>query len=296
VGEEDVDAAASAAAAADWKREDAALIAVPPGSRGKEISAIPLPEALEAACAGFETAAGGRAALIEHLSHAPLDQKQELLVGAIADPRNDSISLARICQLYGIKFSALLGLFRDAGFAKAQLTAMQKVWGYTPQLAEDVMLRALPHDLPCGACLGEGKFTRPAVVEREGKKITVEETRECEACRGRGSVLQQPERAQQELALKLAGLIQPAGAQPSTVVNVSQKTAVGIAAAGGGGVFASFVAASDKVLYPGRAGAAPAPAAAPATPAPAAPADDPVDAEVVDPFEAEAGEILGEEP
>jgi hypothetical protein len=191
------------------------------------LSEVPLPPAADQACKTFEAQAGGREKMVEHLASAPLTPKQALLVGAIADPRNDRHSLGRICQLYGIQFSDLMKMFRDAGFAKAQLAAMQRVWDYVPQVAEDVMQRALPHSITC-PCRGLDP--------------------ECEDCRGRGSIEKQPELETQKLALQMGGLV----AQPGGGVNISMKQEQHTTLAQSfGGVFSRFAQASDQVLFPG---------------------------------------------
>lgn len=282
-----------------FAKEPTVLLSTKGLGRGasKDLEALPLPPNLDAACANIEASVGGRQALIEHLAHLPLEKKQELLLGAIADPRNDELGLAKICQLYGIQFSQLVEMFSKAGAAKNSLESMQRVWKHAPDVAEDVMLRALPHHLPCEVCHGEKVLKSTVLKSGEGGKVEKVEAEEpCAACRGKGERLHQPEKGQQELALKLAGLI----AAPGTAVqvNVSQKTAVGVGLGAGDGVFASFAAASDAVMYPGAAIEA-------EVVVPAAPPEKVVSAaeelEVtpsdLDAFEEEADEILGaEEP
>jgi hypothetical protein len=250
--------APAAAAEPSWEAQEAAMVAIPKGKEGAPLREIPVPAALAAACSTFEETAGGREALVAHLAHARLSAKEELLVGAIADPRNDQHSLARICQLHGLQFSTLLGLFRDAGFARAQVEAMQKVWGMVPDLAVDVMTRALPHDLPCMECAGTGaKVEHVQEKDSEGKVSLVAHAVQCSGCRGKTTVRHEPEREQQKLALQLAGLISAPG-QAGAIVNVNQRVGVGVAVQAGGGagadVFARFAEASDRVLYPDLGG------------------------------------------
>lgn len=221
-----------------------------------------VPAALDEASKKFEQAAGGRDSLVAHLCHLPLTPEQDLIVGMIADPRNKIHSLGRICQLADITFGGLLELFRKAGFAKAQVEAMQKVWAKTPAVAEDVMTRALPHLLPCGPCRGRG-WKKERVRDEETGKLKQPlawEDKDCEACGGAGSITVQPEHERQRTALELAGLLNTPGS-PNVQVNVQQNNAH----------FSSdhyqrFLAASDALLYP--------------TP-PGAPPDQPIEAEVL---------------
>ena len=220
-----------------------------------------VPAALDEASKAFEAAAGGRDSLVAHLCHLPLTPEQDLIVGMIADPRNRLHSLGRICQLADITFGGLLELFRKAGFAKAQVEAMQKVWAKTPAVADDVMSRALPRVVPCRACRGRGGRKVRAKGE-DGRTLQplawVDE--DCIACGGSGSITHEPEHDRQRTALELAGLLNTPGS-PNVQVNVQQNNAH----------FSSdhyqrFLAASDALLYPA---------------APPAPPDQPIEAEVL---------------
>ncbi len=206
---------------------------------------VRVPLALETACKNFEAEVGGREALIATLIHAPLTKDQELLVGAIVDPRNDEASLARICYTFNIQFADLITLFRSAGFVKAQLQAMRKVWDAVPEVAEDVMGRAVPHYLRCNGCFGRRKVEAPELDEKgaaTGKTVEVP----CPACDGEGEVLVQPKLETQKVALELGGLIQPKGAPVQ--VNVTQQQAQGAFQAGGR--LGDFYADSDAVVFP----------------------------------------------
>lgn len=241
------------ASTADWERQERSLVTVPPGALA--LKDIPLPPALEKACAGFEDAVGGREALVSHFAYAELGPREQLLIGAVADPRNDQHSLARICQLNGLQFTTLLGMFRQAGFARAQVEAMQRIWKVVPELAEDVMARSLPHELPCETCCGDGKRTEKKFTKGDdGKAVEAEVSVECPTCRGRGKQLHQPDLDRQKLGLQLAGLL-PGAAGAQVNINVDKSTKQQFNLNAGGDVFASFMAASDQVLYPARGGA-----------------------------------------
>jgi hypothetical protein len=221
-----------------------------------------IPAALEEACKTFETAVGGRGALVAHLAHGDLKARDDLLVGAIADPRNDVHSLARICMLYGLKFADLLQLFRGAGFVKAQLAAMQKVWTKLPDVAGDVMDRSVPHNIVCSTCAGEKTVHKKKYAGKELEEW--DET--CEDCAGRGFLQAQPRLDTQKVALQLGGLLNKEGV--GVQVNVSQAQGQ---MAGMDQGFADFFRRSDRVLYPEMEEA-----------------EEPVEAEVVSEEEAEA--------
>jgi hypothetical protein len=207
---------------------------------------IHIPVALDEACSNFESEVGGRGALIEHLAHAPLTADQQLLVGAIADPRNDPSTLARICITYGIQFADLLTLFRAAGFAKAQLGAMRRVWGKLPDVAGDVMDRAVPHLLLCPTCAGDKEVEKKLIAgsNEDGSPKFTRWTETCETCGGHGEIQVQPKLETQKVALELGGLIQQKG---GVEVNVVQQQALVQAASS-----MRFYQESDEVLYPGQ--------------------------------------------
>ncbi len=231
----------------------------------------PLPKALEEACRNFETEVGGRDSLVAQLVHARLTPEQDLLVGAIADPTNDAFSLARICALHGIRFGDLLIVFRDAGLVRAQLAAMRKVWERLPQVAGDVMDRAIPHLLECPACRGTKvrvKF-RAVKKSKEAPDGVKEVQVPCLRCAGTGEILVQPDLDRQKVALEVGGMLRQEGG--GVQVNVQAQAQAG--------VFGNFAAASDAVLYP-------QPAAPPVSSA-VEDGEEPVDAEVV---EAASGE------
>jgi hypothetical protein len=211
--------------------------------RAAEEKQVAIPAPLERACRNFESEVGGRAALIEHVSHAQLNEDQELLIGAIADPRNDQSSLARICYSYGIQFADLLTLFRSAGFAKAQLQAMRRVWERLPDVAGDVMERSVPHQILCSSCAGIGRVEKTKATGGDGGGIQRVEER-CDTCNGMGYITIQPRLETQKVALEIGGLLQPGGG-PGVQVNVTQQQAMGVA-----GRLSSFARESDEVLFP----------------------------------------------
>lgn len=203
----------------------------------------------------FEGEVGGRAALVAHLAHAAEeDNGTAYLVGMIADPRNDEKSLGTICEIAGISFPRLITLFKNAGFARAQLGAFQRVWDLLPEVAGDVMTRSVVHWVTCPTCLGD-KFTERVIPAREKRDrktkevVTVPEQRireECGSCRGRGEVEREPDRERQKIALEIGGLVQRgAGVQ----VNVDSSRQVNNNLLLVGTELKNFRADSDRALY-----------------------------------------------
>jgi hypothetical protein len=208
---------------------------------GEALAAVSLPPALEEACRNFEHEVGGRDALIHTLAAAELTQTQEYLVGAIADPRNDQASLARICAIHRIRFGELLQIFRNAKIMRAQVRAIQAVADALPEVAGDLMARALPHELPCTRCAATGTIRHK---KRRLDKAADAEDLPCPVCQGRKVILVQPELETQRTALELGGLLQKGGS-PAVQVNVQQNAGGG----GGAGSHLDFLRRADQKLY-----------------------------------------------
>lgn len=221
-----------------------------PGSLAKQdLRSVNLPTPLIAACKHFEREVGGRQKLIEALAVARLTENQEYLVGAIADPRNSKLSLARICAIYGLKFVDLIHLFRDAKVVKAQVVAIQKIADALPEVAGDLMARAVPHMIPCGRCGGTGKIRRPRLLKarKEPAEGSPKADKPCSVCGGEGQVVVQPTLETQKVALELGGLLKPGG---------GAQVQVNVQASGGGGISHSeFLRRADEKLYQAAGGA-----------------------------------------
>ncbi len=203
---------------------------------------LKVPTLLDEACDNFEREVGGRKALITHLAHARLVGGQEYLVGAIADPRNDDLSLARICTIHGLSFSELLVLFRDAGIMRAQLNAMRKVWKALPEVAGDLLSRAVPYTIECLRCRGTGELKRKSA---EGEAVT----KPCRVCNGSGKTQVEPRLETQKIALQLGGLLLPGATAPQVQVNVQQT-------AGALPTHLDFARRADEQLYASTTGSA----------------------------------------
>lgn len=218
--------------------------------RAAEARRVRAPESLDRALATFEQAVGGRAALVSALQHAISTDDDEFVVGMIADPRNDLRSLGTICRQGNVKFTAILRLFRDAGFVKAQLEAFQRVWALLPEVAGDIAARSIPHYVVCSGCGGDKVVLVKEKQEQEnGREIEVEIERPCPFCRGAGEILKEPDFERQKLTLEIGRMLPAKGAGVQVGVQVNAQQQVGIF---GADVLKEFRASSDRLLYPGR--------------------------------------------
>jgi hypothetical protein len=149
---------------------------------------------LKVALRTFETAFGGRDAMVDALDHAQLTSEQTALAYALADPANRSKGLAKIVAEAGFTLGQFLQLMATARGAKSMMAAWDQIHQKTPAVAQDFMSRALPHQEPCQSCLGEG--------------VTFEdEPSPCPICRGKGLVPKIPTLKRQELALQAVGIL-----------------------------------------------------------------------------------------
>jgi hypothetical protein len=142
---------------------------------------------------------GGRQALLSHLLTAPDDPRTTHLVGLLADPASDGVSLGRLMKAGGVTLPQLLQALTQAGFAKAFMKSVQVIAEKTPAVVEDVLARAAPHYLTCATCGGTGAVGDTA--HPDGPPVP------CESCKGTGQELVLPDLKRQELALDLARML-----------------------------------------------------------------------------------------
>lgn len=178
------------------------------------LSKLPvIPERVANALKGIEEAAGGRMKLITELSAANLTPDLEYVVGLIADPRNDTKTLARICSMADITVGKFLSLMGEVKMSRAILDAQDRVARLLPEVAEDLMKRSVPYTVECSGCMGTGNV----MVIKRGQNVggggTPEEPDEvpCPECRGRGELSRQPDFERQKIALEMAGMIKRGG-------------------------------------------------------------------------------------
>lgn len=210
--------------------------------------------AVRAAVANLEAAIGGRQAMVDaFLAAPPDDEGYDLLLGAIADPRNDHKPLATLLDESGFTPGDLIKLYRSAAVARAQVLAIHEVAAEVPGVTRDVMRRAQNHYRLCEDCHGAGDAWEP--VKDAAGKIIDRQKGPCKGCDGAGQILVDASLDHQKLALDLAGLLQKAGPATLVQVDASQHAAVQIHAL----PFAQLQKAVQKVLDPPTLPALPAP-------------------------------------
>lgn len=190
----------------------------------------------EAAFAAVEADMGGRLQLVATLSSAQLPKAVERILGAIADPDNDRVSLARVCAAHDVSLVKLLGIFREAIMARSKLKAVVKIASMLPAVAAQVMDDAVAGERVCSDCLGAMTLADPTTEDPT-------RTKPCGLCKGKGMVRFTPDHETQKTALKIGGLLESNGMK----IAVNQQT---IALGGGGGEeYDKLVAALDGALY-----------------------------------------------
>lgn len=202
----------------------------------------PSPRAVAQALDSLQEAAGGRQALVSQLLHAPETPEQKYVLGLLADPRSDALNLSRVCEQGQVSLGQLIHLLKEAKASKALLESMDRIAKYLPEVAEDLMARARPHDLPCWDCEGRGEVKVP-VLDEKGKATGDWETKPCEPCRGRGQIRTLPSLDRQKVALEVGGLLKR---QSGVTVNVSQQAATFNFS---GDARRDFRSATDALLY-----------------------------------------------
>lgn len=154
----------------------------------------------EAAFAALETEVGGRPALVAVLAAADLSAEESLIVGSLADPANDGISLAKVCLGGNVSLGRLMKIFQAAALAKGQAKAIARVAEKLPDVAAGVMEDAVKGARTCGRCQGIGTVEAKQADGTKGME-------ECSACFGRGMVPYLPPVDIRKMALQVGGLL-----------------------------------------------------------------------------------------
>jgi len=214
-----------------------------PRPNSKQARRVPLakpPLRLVQAFDAIERAAGGREALVDRLTHGALTVEQQYVVGLMADPRNDSKSLATIADMARLPVGKLWQFIKDAGVARAIMEAQEEIVQHAAPLARDVMIRTLPRWVRCQECRGRGDLE----LLVDGKR----EVRTCEECAGKGQVVKDPTIEYQKLGLELLKIRERGNAGVSVGVGVQVNNgAPGMTSAG-------FRSVTDRLLYGEEAG------------------------------------------
>lgn len=179
----------------------------------------------------LEATLGGRDKLIDALVGLPDAAGLDYVVGLFADPRSDCRKLSELCRAGGVSVGEVLEAVKRGLLLAPTLQAMRTVAEKLPPVVEDVMLRAAPHHIPCGACAG---LTTVAGATIDSPPVP------CPTCRGLGTTLILPDLDRQKVALDLARLLPKAGPAISTVIDNRRQTAIG-------GSLSDLIKATDQV-------------------------------------------------
>lgn len=175
----------------------------------------------------LEAAIGGRQAVIDALSTADLDEKQQHLLRLLADPARERDSLATICGSANVAPSALLNLFRQSAFSRAYAVALTRVAEALPAMVADVAAKSVDRWAPCPRC-GGGEQPK-------------EDT--CQVCQGTGRVWRESDLERQRLLWDAAGL-----SKKSSGITITQQVGVATGSAPTP-LFSRIVRATDAAAY-----------------------------------------------
>lgn len=206
----------------------------------------------------LERAVGGREVVAEALAHAPPSEPVDTLRTLLGDPKSRALEIRELCAQAKLTVPEFWALFKQGVLSKAQVRAMAAVSHGLPDVAADLMKRAVGHTIDCPKCFGTGlsdgdaaKTIRDTVIGTGGVPVEREAPR-CPQCDGTGRKEVVPEVKRQELALEMGGLLKR---HEGVSVHVTQQQQQGLLVAQVPSLFAKFQMATDKILYgPGRSG------------------------------------------
>lgn len=199
----------------------------------------------EAAFAMIEAEMGGRGRLVSALSTAQLPPTLEKVLGMIADPQHDHVSLAKICALGEVSLSKLLGMFKTAVLARGQLLAIARTAERLPDVAASVMDDSVAGWRMCIGCEGSQEIeVKVLPVGAKPGDAPIDARIPCPSCGGRGRTYWQPPHDMQKTALMIGGLLDKGGPKITTIV-ANQNIQAGTDS----GSYDSLIGALDKHLY-----------------------------------------------
>lgn len=204
--------------------------------------------AIAANLRAIETAVGGREALLGALLQAPLTEELSLVVGWIADPRNDTRDIVSLCADAQISVGQLMEAYEAGALAKARVAAIHHVAEHLPAVVEDAMTRARPYYIVCPTCTGGLTVPDPDFVPKKGQtlKDAPRVPCKCAATDAPGHVLIHPELDRQKFAVELGGL----GPKKAPAVAIdNRKLQIGDTSTGG---LVALLQGVDKLLYSGQ--------------------------------------------
>jgi hypothetical protein len=191
----------------------------------------------------FALSLGGREALAEALAIADSSPDVEQITMLLLDPRYAEIPLPRLCWQAGLTIAQLFAAYRKAALAKAHLASAQHIVTTLPEVVKDVMHRAAPYEISCGACQGTGSITDEPTEKRPNPA-----PHPCEPCQGHGRLLVLPDLDRQKLALELGQLITKGGG-----LAIQQTMILPPERAGTPGSLEQLQQAVGAILFPSQA-------------------------------------------
>jgi hypothetical protein len=176
---------------------------------------------------------GGRAELCRVLELAPATTAITNLITLLANQSapTRAASLSTLATQANCTTGEILKAYQAGIKLYAQTLALKEVAAQLPEVTRDVMTRALPMKIECLACHGTKK-------DEDGKK--------CQACHGKGTIVDIPDLARQQVALDLGDLFPKKGGGIAIgITNTNQGSAPGP----GGGFLEHLQQAVSEVLF-----------------------------------------------
>ncbi len=188
----------------------------------------------------LEREVGGRSEVIQSLVTAPQSKDVKYLLGLLADPDNQRLSLAQVCVLAKVVPGTLLELMERGVKVRTRVIASHIVAQGTAAMVRDVMQKAAPYEDACTECGGAGSVT-PDPTEAQRNPTPVP----CKTCLGGGKLQYQADGECRKLGLEMAGLTAKGG---GIVINNSNQV-LAPTLLGGGMALEAFQEAMDRVLF-----------------------------------------------
>lgn len=205
----------------------------------------------------FETAIGGREALVSVLMHCPPTSVGGQMIGKLlVDPEftsTNAYTLQVLCKKHKLPFNAMVQAFRDAKLAQVAIATLNQVAGHVPEVVEQLVVDATNRWEGCTICDGTGRIHRineagEFAHDSEGSPIT----QLCFDCRGKGRKYVRHDFANRSKLLDLAGLRPDKGPLVQQTFNQQANiAALGNAAfMPGDGSFENLMQAIETTLRP----------------------------------------------
>lgn len=153
-----------------------------------------------------EKAFGGRMAILDALQYLPPSSDLDLLRAVLAEPENDVVPLPVLLDRHSLQPHSLLTWLLDAAKRRSHFFSQVEIYQRLPDLARNVMDRALPSRRECEFCLATGWITPDPTAKEPNPS-----PQECPHCEGTGVIVTEPSRYDREWALKIGGLLKDSG-------------------------------------------------------------------------------------